>query len=138
MTAAQTDSRWTLANTNTTGGTMDHEHFDPALRFDELAYDAAYHALTGRLDGDIAETAMRVTAAVCELWEMYTPGEVKRYALDANVRAPLVIGLLAAVELTDWPRVRPLLDSAVAAAALALWDGPNAVRHNYPLPGETA
>lgn len=137
MTTTQPETRWELANTNTRpvdtlGDTMNHDHFDPA------AYDAAYHALTGKLDGSAAETAERITAAVCELWNRYTAADVKRYATDPNVRAPLVIGLLAAVNPAEWPRLGPLLDAAVAAAAQALRDGPNAVRHGYPLPNATA
>jgi hypothetical protein len=134
MSTARTESPWALANTTPPGGTMDETHFDPNDHFDPLAYGAAYHALTGRYNGDITDTANRVTVAVCELWDIYTPAEVKRYATDASVRAPLVIGLLAAVDPTELPHARRLLDAAVAAAAQALWDAPNAVRYSYPLP----
>ncbi len=130
------ESRWTLANDNTTGGMMEHP-LDPRDRFDPLAYDAAYHALTGRYNGDIAEMAKRVTVAACELWETYNPAfgaDVKQYANDADRRTPVVIGLLAAASPTEWRHTRPLLDAALAAATKALWDAPDAVRYGYPLP----
>ncbi|GGM27511.1 hypothetical protein GCM10011608_10380 [Micromonospora sonchi] len=113
-------------------------------QFDRSAYDAAYntiaayHTLAAHWHIDIADTANRITVAVCELWDtLNSPAGMKQYALDSKVRAPLVIGLLAAVDASEWSQVRPLLDAAVAAAAQALWDGPDAIRYGYPLPADT-
>lgn len=98
------------------------------------AYDAAYHALTGRFTGNTAEAADGIAYVLTRMRDEQGTRLMHRVACDPLPRAGLVKGVIEGGPglFRGGDREQALVDAAVAAAALALWDGPAAKRWGYP------
>lgn len=85
----------------------------------DVAYQAAYDALSGRYNGNIPRTAHQVARLLC-----YRTAQLPALVRSFNARRPLVdqlVILAAAGKVRGGvDHCRPLLDSAVALAAQAL------------------
>jgi len=92
----------------------------------QTAYDAAHKALSGRYDGNVDATALRVARLLCARQERHGMRSLMRLVQSPESRAVLVDGLVdglvAEGACGGVGHARPVLDDALVAAARALWD----------------
>ncbi|HEY0699396.1 MAG TPA: hypothetical protein VGD43_16475 [Micromonospora sp.] len=89
-----------------------------------LAYHAAYHALSGRYDGGAHDTAADIAAAVVRRYRIRSPEHLRRIA-DESAARQAIVGTVIRLALPvpgGTEHALPLVDEAVAAAARALLD----------------
>lgn len=94
--------------------------------FDQAAYSAACQALSGRYNGDIADTAEQITRILCAQQERHGMRYMLRLSQSFTARTSIVVQLAGFAEAAGVrggsEHARPLLDNAVAVAAKTLWD----------------
>lgn len=100
--------------------------------FDQNAYNAACQALSGRYNGDIHDTAEKITRILQAQQEHHGPRYMRHLTQSFTARSSIVVQLAGLAEAAGVrggaDHARPLLDNAVALAARTMWDAADAAR----------
>ncbi|MFF0822487.1 hypothetical protein ACFYUR_19160 [Micromonospora haikouensis] len=100
--------------------------------FNQDAYSAACRALSGRYNGDIHDTAEKITRILQAQQERHGIHYMLRLTQSFTARSSIVVQLAGLAEAAGVrggaAHARPLLDNAVAVTARTLWNASFAAR----------